>query len=217
VVPPGVDPFFAPGGERSSVPLVVAVGRLVPVKRFDLLIESLARARETIPELQAVVIGEGYERDRLEGLRRRLGAEDWLEFPGRLEEEELRGWYRCAWVIASTSQREGWGMTLTEAAACGTPGIGTRIAGHSDAIVDGVTGFLADGAQDITEALERVLGDEVLRSRLGHAAERRARHFTWEATASSTLAALVTEAARRAHTLEVLAPNRRRHVLARFR
>ena len=46
----------------------------------------------------------------------------------------------AAWVVASSSVREGWGMTLTEAAACGTPAVATRIAGHVDAVDDGVSG-----------------------------------------------------------------------------
>src|ERR1700689_4607854 len=62
VSPPGVDARFSPGGERSPVPLVVAVGRLVPVKRFDLLMRSLAEAKEARADLRAVIIGEGFER-----------------------------------------------------------------------------------------------------------------------------------------------------------
>ena len=57
---------------------------------------------------------------------------------------ELVSWYRRAWVVASSSQREGWGMTLTEAAACGTPAVATAIAGHADAVVDGESGLLVD-------------------------------------------------------------------------
>ena len=56
------DRGFTPDGDRSAVPLVVAVGRLVPVKRFDMLIEALARVRVHRPDLRAVIVGEGYER-----------------------------------------------------------------------------------------------------------------------------------------------------------
>jgi len=195
VVPPGVDPAFTAEGERSSQPLVVAVGRLVPVKRFDMLIEALALAREKRPDLKAVIIGEGYERDRLEQMRRDFDATQWLELPGHVSQQELRAWYRRAWVVASTSLREGWGMTLTEAGACGTPAVASRIAGHRDAVVDGSTGLLADGVEDVAAALSRLLGDDLLRSRLGRAAEHYARSFSWDATAARTLEALVDEAA----------------------
>jgi len=197
VVPPGVEPRFSPAGRRSPTPLVVAVGRLVPVKRFDLLIEALAQARIRRPDLRAVIVGEGYERPHLEALRRRHRAEDWLSLPGRLSDDEVLSWYRQAWVVASTSLREGWGMTLTEAGACGTPAVATDIAGHRDAVLDGRSGLLAgDRAATVAGALGEVLADETLRTRLGRGALERARWFTWAATARSTLEALATEADR---------------------
>jgi len=175
----------------------VAVGRLVPVKRFDLLVESLVRTRDKVPDLRAVIVGEGYERPALEALRRRYGAEDWLDLPGRLTDDQLVACYRRAWVVASTSLREGWGMTLTEAAACGTPAVATDIAGHRDAVIDGRTGLLtADTADDVAGALADVLIDGDLRARLGRGALERARWFTWEATARATLEALASEVRR---------------------
>ena len=195
VAPPGVDARYAPGGHRSPTPLVVAVGRLVPVKRFDVLLRSLAKLKADHPALQAVIIGEGNERPALEALRRELGATEWVSLPGRVDDAELVSWYRRAWVVASSSQREGWGMTLTEAAACGTPAVATAIAGHVDAVLDGESGFLVDDLEDLSGALGRVLGDEVLRSRLSKGALARARWFTWDATARRALEALAGEAA----------------------
>jgi glycosyltransferase involved in cell wall biosynthesis len=197
VAPPGVDSRFSPGGERSPTPLVVAVGRLVPVKRFDVLIRALAALRQRMPDLRAAIIGEGYARPQLEALRAELGADSWLELPGRVEDDELVEWYRRAWLVASTSQREGWGMTLTEAAACGTPGVATAIAGHTDAVLHGESGLLVEGADEMQGALGRVLGDEALRHRLGRGALARARWFTWAATARRSLEALAEESARR--------------------
>lgn len=202
VAPPGIDPRYTPApgatSRRSPVPLVLAVGRLVPVKRFDILLRQLARVKEDQPDLEAVIVGEGYERSALEALRAELGATDWVQLPGRVDEDALLGWYRRAWVVASSSQREGWGMTLTEAAACGTPSVATNIAGHADAVLDGGSGLLVDDPDDLGPALARVLGDEVLRSRLSKGALARARWFTWEATARRALEALAAEAIQRA-------------------
>jgi glycosyltransferase involved in cell wall biosynthesis len=115
--------------------------------------------------------------------------------PGRVDDDELVSWYRRAWVVASSSQREGWGMTLTEAAACGTPAVATAIAGHADAVLDGESGLLVEDPAELSVALGRVLGDEVLRSRLSKGALARARWFTWDVTARRTLEALAGEAA----------------------
>ena len=196
VAPPGVDARYTPGGQRSPTPLVLAVGRLVPVKRFDALLRALAEAKRDQPELRAVLIGEGYERPALEALRDELGAAEWISMPGRVGDRELVSWYRQAWVVASSSQREGWGMTLTEAAACGTPAVATAIAGHADAVLNGESGILVDEVGQLPRALGRVLGDDVLRSRLSRGALTRARWFTWDATARRALEALAEEATR---------------------
>jgi glycosyltransferase involved in cell wall biosynthesis len=196
VVPPGINPRFSPGGDRSPVPLVVAVGRLMPVKRFDLLITAIAGVRSRLPGTQLVIVGEGAERERLEDLVQTLDAAEWVRLPGRVPDAELVDLYRQAWVVASASAAEGWGMTITEAAACGTPAVVTDIGGHRDAVVPGVTGVLA-GPERLGSEIEAVLQDAGRRQRLGQAAHARAATFTWEATAAGTLAVLAAEARRR--------------------
>lgn len=197
VVPPGIDPAYIPGGERSPHPLVLSVGRLVPVKRFDLLIDGLLRARAEHPTMEAVIVGEGYERAELEKKIRAAGAESWLRLVGRVSDDELRALYQRAWVLTSASAREGWGMTITEAAACGVPSVATRIAGHTDAVIDGETGLLVTDPADLGRTLAGVLTDRELHARLAAGALAHAATFTWEETARSTFAALVREAARR--------------------
>jgi glycosyltransferase involved in cell wall biosynthesis len=197
VVPPGIDPSFSPGGTRSTTPLVVAVGRLVPVKRFHSLIDALATVRERQPAMRAVIIGEGYERSALESQVRELGAEDWISLPGRIEHSALVDLYRRAWVLASASAHEGWGMTITEAAACGTPAVATRIAGHTDAIMHERSGLLVDDPVELGSAIERVIADDGLRSSLSGGAIAYATRFTWGATARGTLEVLANEALRR--------------------
>jgi glycosyltransferase involved in cell wall biosynthesis len=88
-------------------------------------------------------------------------------------------------------------MTLTEAAACGTPAVATAIAGHTDAVADGQSGLLVETTDGLEGALERLITDEVLRNRLGRGALARARWFTWGATARRSLEALAEETARR--------------------
>jgi glycosyltransferase involved in cell wall biosynthesis len=199
VVPPGIDPSFSPGGARDDTPLVVAVGRLVPVKRFHLLIDALSAVKAKQPALQAVIVGEGYERAALERQISELRAEQWISLPGRVGDAELLDLYRRAWLVASASAHEGWGMTITEAAACGTPAVATRIAGHSDAVVDGTSGLLVD-ATGLAGAMERVLADDAFRARLSREALAYATRFTWGATACGTLQALAAEALRRRET-----------------
>jgi glycosyltransferase involved in cell wall biosynthesis len=196
VVSPGVDPQYVPDpARRRATPLMVAVGRLAPVKRLDALVRAAAEARRSVAGLELVIIGDGYERPAIEAAVRALDASGWVRFAGRVAPEALVDWYQQAWVVSSASVAEGWGMTITEAAACGTPAVATDIVGHRDAIVDGVTGMVVplDG---LGVALARVLADPGLRHRLGAAARARAAGFSWDSAAAGTLAALALEAKR---------------------
>ena len=192
VVPPGIAARFTPGGVRADHPLVVAVGRLAPVKRFDLLVRAAATARVDVPGLELVLVGEGSERARLEALVAELGAGEWVRLAGRLTDDELLELYRRAWVVASASLAEGWGMTLSEAAACATPAVATDIVGHRDVVHHEISGLLGDDAA-LPDLLRRVLTDDELRARLGSGARRRAAELSWDRTAERSLALLAEE------------------------
>jgi glycosyltransferase involved in cell wall biosynthesis len=87
-------------------------------------------------------------------------------------------------------------MTVSEAAACGTPAVASRIAGHRDVVIEGQTGFLASTRAEMVRHLEAIVSDEGLRERLAKAALDRAADLSWEATAAGTLTTLVDEATR---------------------
>jgi glycosyltransferase involved in cell wall biosynthesis len=87
-------------------------------------------------------------------------------------------------------------MTLTEAAACGTPAVATRIAGHEDAVVDGESGLLVDSIPAMVEATESILAQPMVRRRLSLGALRRAEQMTWERTAEVTLQTLAAQVSR---------------------
>jgi glycosyltransferase involved in cell wall biosynthesis len=195
VVPPGIDARFSCGNGKAPEPLVVAVGRLAAVKRLEQLVETISALHDSHPRLRAVLVGEGYERQSIEATVQRLGAGDYISLPGRLGPDELVELYRRAWLLVSASAREGWGMTITEAAACGTPSVATAIAGHLDAIEDGVTGLLAPHVAALGPAIARVVDDGALRSRLGSAAAARAAGFSWDDAALRTLEVLAAEVA----------------------
>jgi glycosyltransferase involved in cell wall biosynthesis len=197
VVPPGIDPRFSPGGTLDPDPFVVAVGRLVPVKRFAWFVEAMLALKVRQPRLRAMIVGEGYERPELEARIADAGAGEWFSLPGRVNDAELVQLYRRAWLVGSTSVREGWGMTITEAAACGTPAVATRIAGHEDAVIEGESGLLATSVPELVEASESILANPMLRRRLSQGALRRTESMTWERTAEVALQTLAAQVTRR--------------------
>ncbi len=197
VVPPGVDQRFStlPGrAGRTDHPLVLAVGRLVPVKQFERVVALAGPLAALHPGLEIVIAGEGYERARLEAAIAEAGAGGIVRLAGHVKDDELVELYRRAWVLVSASAREGWGMSVTEAGACGTPAVVSRIAGHLDAVEDGVTGLLFDNDDQFVKEVDRVLSDTVLRGRLSRAARERAGTRSWEATALGTFELLAAEA-----------------------
>ena len=123
---------------------MVAAGRLMPSKRFDELVRIASRGpRGTCPTCSSSSSATATSAPNLEAQVAELGAEGWVRIAGKVSDEELLSLYRRAWVVASASIAEGWGMTLTEAAACGTPSVATDIAGHRDSVAAGQSGLLA--------------------------------------------------------------------------
>jgi glycosyltransferase involved in cell wall biosynthesis len=187
----GIDARFSVGHvAKSPEPLVLAVGRLVPVKRFAALVDVLATVKREQPAMRAVIVGDGYEREAIEARIREHGAEDWLELPGRIDDAALVDLYRRAWVLTAASAREGWGMSITEAAACGTPAVVSRVVGHVDAVAEGRSGLLASSDDELAAKISLLLGDTALRERLASGAVEHASQFTWGAAALGILQAL---------------------------
>ena len=197
VATPGVDARFTPGSGRYATPFVVAVGRLMPQKRLDVVVDVLLRLKRSQPDLSAAIVGDGPERAAITRRVASASAAPWLHVLGRVDDDDLVALYRRAWVVVSASTVEGWGMTITEAAACATPAVASRIPGHVDAVRDGETGFLVADEREMEARLGAVLGDRALRDRLGRAAAAHAAGLTWESAAATTFSVLAEAAGTR--------------------
>ncbi len=200
--PVGVDEFYCSSSvvEKTPSPTVLAVGRQAPVKRFDQLLEQMLIVRRSVPDATLTLVGDGPERSRLLDWVARHDAGSWVHFAGRVSREELRDLYRSAWLVASASLAEGWGLALTEAAGCGTPAVASDISGHRCSVIDGVTGVLAP-VDDLATPIVSILTDPIRRLTLSRQAEERARALTWDVLATDVLRPLHSQ---------VLARSRRR-------
>lgn len=188
VIPPGVHERFTPDeSRRSEHPHVVVVGRLAPVKRQQMALESLAAAREDHPDLTVDLVGDGPDRPAIEKWVNDNDADGWVQLRGRVSDEELVEAYRRAWLVVSASHAEGWGMSLTEGGACGTPCVATDIAGHAEAAIADTTGLLVADPIEMGAALTALLSDDDRRRGFAKAAMRHAEGLSWNAVAARQL------------------------------
>jgi glycosyltransferase involved in cell wall biosynthesis len=191
VIHPGVDAAVhapVPGLDRTPQPTFLYVGRLKRYKGVSLALEALARARQVRPDLSLDVAGTGDDQPRLEEVAARLGLGAAVRFRGFVSEEEKLRLLRTAWGNLFPSPKEGWGITIIEAAACGTPSIASDSPGLRDSVRDGVTGHLVPHGDP--DALARRMldyaGRPELVAALGRQARAHAERLTWDAAAEAT-------------------------------
>ncbi len=174
---------------KSPTPLVGYFGRLKKYKCVDHLLHALPEVVRSIPDLKVVIIGEGDDRPRLERVARELHLHNVVEFTGFVSEETKIHLLQQMWCKVTTSSKEGWGLTVIEANACGTPVIASNVEGLRDAVKDGETGLLYEfgNVSDLAAKIIRVLTDSKLRNDLTQNAISWAKEFDWERAAEETV------------------------------
>ncbi len=196
VIPPGVHERFTPDAtRRAEHPHVVVVGRLAPVKRQLVALTALAEARRTVGDLTVDVVGDGPNRALVDAWISEHDAGTWVRRRGRIGDDELVEAYRRSWLVVSASHAEGWGMSLTEGGACGTPCVATDIAGHRGSCIDGETGVLVADVADLGAEIAALLRDDLRRRLMGLAAIDHARGLSWTAVAARQLDLLASAVA----------------------
>jgi len=183
IIEPGVDVPAGPLGERSEEPLFISLSRLVPHKRVGLILDAWRIASREMPG-RLVILGDGPD---FMAIRRRAASIPRVEVRGHVPEEVKRQLLAQAWGIVTATHHEGWGISLMEAAAVGTPALGVDAPGIRDAIVNGVTGVLVEGPDEVLAAALAAawvtfVSDEATRQKMGQAARDRAAQFTWDTT-----------------------------------
>jgi glycosyltransferase involved in cell wall biosynthesis len=153
--------------------LLVFVGRVVPIKRLDLLLRALALAGESEPRLRLALVGDGEERPGLERLAAELGVAAGVRFLGY--RRELRPLFAAADIAVLSSDNEGTPVSLIEAAAAGLPAVATDVGGVREVVGEGTGVLVPRGdARALADALVRLASDPQRRRSCGHAARQRA-------------------------------------------
>jgi glycosyltransferase involved in cell wall biosynthesis len=157
-------------------------------KGIAFAIRALGLARKRRPDLRLEIAGTGDHRSELEELARSLGLDRAVVFHGFVSEDRKIDLMRGAWANVFPSPKEGWGITVIEAAACGTPSLASDSPGLRDSVCHGETGFLAPHGDmnALADRMVELADSPYLVARLGDQARRFAEGLTWDRTASET-------------------------------
>lgn len=210
VIPPGVDQRFVIDESVQREPdLLVVVARLAPVKRIHLIFEAAQILRATGRPVRVEVIGDGPLRAELTEWTRVHQAEEWVNLRGRVDDNDLVTTYQRAQLLVSASHAEGWGMSITEAGACGTPAVVTDIPGHRDAVIPDITGLLVTAStvtastgdpagipREMASAIDALLNNPIRWAAMSQAARAHAETMSWDRVAADHLEVLAHEVLR---------------------
>lgn len=164
-------------------------GRLKKYKSVDHLLQAFVRVKLIIPDVKLFIIGDGDYRQALESLANALGISESVKFTGYVSEEEKVILLRQMQFMVNTSAKEGWGLTVVEANACGTPVIGSNVPGLRDAIKDNETGLLYEygNIAQLSEKMILLLNDDKRLAQLTEGAVTWAKTFDWNVVAQQTV------------------------------
>lgn len=179
----GIDTNWYRPGEKAEQPTILYLGRLKRYKHVEVLLEVVAG----LPGVRLEIAGEGDRRPAIDSVISELGIGDRVTMHGFVDEAKKRRLLQNAWVNATASVAEGWGLSVMEAAACGTPSVAVAHGGLTESILDGKSGLLAHDGESLGAALKRVVFDRELREELSDGALQHAASCSWERTARQSL------------------------------
>jgi glycosyltransferase involved in cell wall biosynthesis len=177
-----------PDAQDGEAPLIVAAGRLVHQKGFDILIESFAKVAENHPDWQLVIYGIGPEQTELEALIKRRSLDGRVSLAGLTN--DIEAVLRCAKIFVLPSRFEGYPNVLLEALSLGCPVIATECPGATRQILnEGRHGVLvpAEDVKALAEALDRMMSDTPLRAHYGAQGPQAVAHLRLEAVGATWL------------------------------
>jgi glycosyltransferase involved in cell wall biosynthesis len=177
-------PALPPSLPPLDPPRLLAMGRLVPEKGFDVAIDAMRSVLATHPAARLTIAGDGSEREALRRRAERLSVSHAVELAGWVPPGDVPALIaRSSVVVMPSRWREPFGLVALEAAQGGRPIVATSRGGLPEIVVSGETGLLidADDPRVLAEAVVSLLDRPGMAARMGAAArERAARHFGWE-------------------------------------
>ncbi len=183
----GVDSTFLPNMPKALKPSFVYLGRLRKYKNIDVAIKAFALVVKDHAQAKLSIVGSGEHESILKNLVQELGIEQSVTFLGRVSEEEKAILLGQSWAMLQPSQVEGWGITVIEANAAGTPVIASRVNGLKDSVVDEKTGILipVKDVDQFAQAMNKIIESAPYRTMLSQNAYVWSKNFDWDKSAKA--------------------------------
>lgn len=180
--PPGVDKDLFHTAFKSKYPSIVYFGGMRKYKRPLEVLYLLSNALHKIKNVKLFIIGTGPEEQNMKELANKLGLQNYAEFKGRVSSKELSAIVASSWLNVHTSVTEGWGFSILEASAAGTPTVAYDVPGVRDVVEDGVNGIkVKDGDREtLTDAALSILRNP---EKWWSSSVEVARRYSWDKTA----------------------------------
>lgn len=180
-------------GCRTDGRRLLFVGRLEVRKGVETLIDAMSQLRKKEPMAHLTIVGQGTMRTSIENRIKTLGLDEAITLVGSMDETAVAGSLGRADIVIVPSLAEGLPVVIMEAMACGLPVIASAVDGIPELVADGVTGLLVPpaDADALTDAIQLLLDDPELRTRLGQVGHERVRRHHDAAENASKLLALI--------------------------
>ena len=171
--------------EKSAEPTITYIGRIKKYKNLEAIVDALPAVKDKFPEIKLRIGGSGDHLPKLKAYVKQKGLNNDVEFLGYLSEEDKAKEMGKAWLFVTMALKEGWGITVIEANAMGTPVVGSDVPGLQDSIKDGITGKLVDlnNPQNLADTLLDILGNKDKLEQMSQNAKDWSSKFTWDASA----------------------------------
>jgi glycosyltransferase involved in cell wall biosynthesis len=181
--------FKSTNYKKSETPLLVYVGRIKKYKNLKNIINSVEILKKKTSDFKLIIAGTGSDLNNLKKLTKKKGLQNWIEFSGYITESEKAKLLGSAWIFITTPFKEGWGITVIEANAMGTPAIGSDVPGLRDSIKNNETGILVspDNPVKLAEEVYSLIMNKEKLKNLSEAAKNWSHQFNWDNSAEHFL------------------------------
>lgn len=171
--------------QRLEHPTLIHFGRMRKYKSIDVVVKAFELIRKRLTDARLIIVGDGPERVPLERFVAERGLGSSVEFTGAIPTAELVRLLNQVHLFLNASPKEGWGLTVVEANACGLPVVASRRPGLQDSVLDGKTGYLVEYGDHEAFASKTIelLTDPDKWKAMSKAGLEWAQSLTWERTA----------------------------------